>query len=73
MTNTAEVSKELVFSHFEVEDGKLIGYADALIVEVDEIHRDGDGNVWVTYWHAGEKRRALHYKSYTRFDLDRVW
>lgn len=67
MTTTMDIL-DTVLLNFRIEDGKFLANLGTSVVEVDHLRRTGDGDVWVTYWHEGEKHTVQHYKAskYTR-------
>lgn len=54
MTATIDVLDTVLLNFRISESGKFLADLGTTVVEVDYLHRDGDGNVWVAYWHEGE-------------------
>lgn len=54
--------------------GKFLADLGNEVVEVKNLRRDGDGNVWVTYWQEGEEITVQKYQARSYKDtIKRVW
>jgi hypothetical protein len=62
MTTTVDIL-DTVLLNLRIEDGMFIASLGDSVVEVDNLRRDGDGNVWVTYFEDGESKTVLKYEA----------
>jgi hypothetical protein len=67
---------DTVLLNFRISEhsGKFLANLGDDVVEMESLRRDGDGNVWATYWHRGEKVETLHYEARRSMDMiKRTW
>lgn len=62
---------DTVLLRLRIEDGKFLADLGNDTVEIEELVRDGDGNVWVTYWQDGEIHTVQKYT--VSKNRERVW
>ena len=62
---------DTVLLHLRIEGGKFLADLGDDTVEIEELVRDGDGNVWVTYWQDGELTTVQKYSA--NKSRERVW
>jgi hypothetical protein len=55
---------DTVLLHLRIEDGKFLADLGQDTVEIDHLRRDGDGNVWATYWQDGTEVTVCKYQAY---------
>ena len=76
MGNTVDIL-DTVLLHLRIEEGKFIANIGEEVVSIEDLRRDGDGNVWVRYWQGEELVETLKYMARKFRDdyqtIDREW